>query len=80
MTCKTALERAVNKNCSSIVYYLVKEYNQDISKLDQVRTSLCITVHNYVFDDAHFVIILICEITKLPTECTFCNIHWLLPT
>ena len=38
---KTALERAVDVNRSSIVYYLVKEYNQDVSKLDQVCTSLC---------------------------------------
>ena len=44
---KTALQRAVDENHSSIVYYLVKEYNQDISKLDQVCTSPC--TYSYVF-------------------------------
>ena len=43
-TKKTALERAVDENRSSIVYYLVKEYNQDISKLDQV----CIYIAIYI--------------------------------
>ena len=35
---KTALERAVDKNRSSIVYFFVKEYHQDISRLDKVRS------------------------------------------
>ena len=33
---KTPLQRAVDGNRSSIVYYFVKEYKQDISTLDQV--------------------------------------------
>ena len=33
---KTPIERAVDKNYSSIVYYFAKEHNQHISTLDQV--------------------------------------------
>ena len=39
---KIPLERAVDDNKSRIVYYFVKEYNQDISTLHQVAT------YNYV--------------------------------
>ena len=35
---KTPLQRAIDKNHSSIVYYFVKENNQDISTLDQVTS------------------------------------------
>ena len=34
---KTPLERGVDKNRSSIVYYLVKHCRQDISTIDQVH-------------------------------------------
>ena len=37
-TNKIPLQRAVDKNRSSIVYYFIKDYNQDISTLDQVTT------------------------------------------
>ena len=35
--CKTPLQRGVDKNRSSIVYYLVKHCGQDISTIDQVH-------------------------------------------
>ena len=47
---KTALERAVDKDHSSIVYYLVKEYNQDISNLDQVHTYIAMYIVTYLVD------------------------------
>ena len=34
---KTPLQRGVDKNRSSIVYYLVKHCGQDISTIDQVH-------------------------------------------
>ena len=34
---KTALQRSVDKNQSSIVYYLVKHCGQGISTIDQVH-------------------------------------------
>ena len=37
ITQKTPLERAIEQKRSSIIFYLVKEYNQDISTLDQVQ-------------------------------------------
>ena len=45
---RTPLERAVAKKHSSIVYYFVKEYNQDISMLDQVMY-----VHTYIRTYVH---------------------------
>ena len=37
MSYKTPLQRGVDKNRSSIVYYLVKHCGQDISTIDQVH-------------------------------------------
>jgi len=46
--CKIPLQRAVDGNRSTIVYYFVKEYNQDISKLDQVTNYFMQLLYVYV--------------------------------
>lgn len=45
---KTPLDRAVDKECSSIVFYLAKAYKEHISTLDQAyQQKICIMVQEY---------------------------------